>query len=241
MKNISFIFPIKNEEKRLHNLKTFVKWCNKNIDRYEIILVSNGSKDKTNLIAKKFSKEYKYIKFYFTKYSSRGRAIKIGNEKSRFNLIAICSIDNAWEFEFYKKSYQLLKNKKFSIIYGPKDHSKSEIYRPMYRRIISFFCSLFLKTIFGGLITEDTQCIKMFKKDHAKAVNKLLSNSNFFSECEFHIIAKLLGKNSISIPVNVKDNKNKVDTFLIFKFIVEAIKFRLSDVFTLNKNKYLGS
>ena len=48
MKNISFIFPIKNEEKKINKLNTFIKWCEGNlIKNFEIILVSNGSTDKT--------------------------------------------------------------------------------------------------------------------------------------------------------------------------------------------------
>ncbi len=239
MNKISFIFPIRNEEKRIENINLFIRWGKKNIKSFEIIFVSNGSTDKTLPKLKILKTKYKFIKYFSLKKSSRSLAIKKGVKSSKYNLIGICSIDNAWDLNFYNKSYQILNSNQFSIVFGPKDHSKSEIYRPINRTVISFFCNIFLKIVFGSLITEDTQCIKMFKKKDVKKIFNYLSSSNFFSECEFFILSKILMTKSLSIPVNVKDNKGKVDIFLIFKFVIEAIKFRFSHNFKKNYKKYL--
>jgi len=240
MNSISFIFPVRNEERRLDNINLFIKWCKKNVKSFEIILISNGSTDNTLKILKKIKKKYFFLKYFSLNKSSRGLAIKTGIKNSKFNIIGICSIDNAWDLNFYKKSYKILKNKEFSIVFGPKDHSKSEIYRPLIRSIISFVCSIFLKIVFGNLITEDTQCIKMFKKKDTKLIYKSLSDSNFFSECEFFILSKILNKKVLSIPVNVKDNKSNVNIFFIYSFIIEALKFRFSSIFKRFYKKYLN-
>ncbi len=239
MDKVSFIFPIRNEEKRIQNIDKFISWGSKKIKQFEIIFISNGSTDQTLNKLKNLKLKYKFIKYYSLNKSSRSLAIKKGIKLSKYNLIGICSIDNAWDLNFYDKSYQILKNKKFSIVFGPKDHSRSEIYRPINRTIISFFCNIFLKIVFGSLITEDTQCIKMFKKKDVKNILNFLSDSNFFSECEFFILSKILMTKSLSIPVNVKDNKSKVDIFLILKFVVEALNFRFSLNFKKNYKKYL--
>ena len=48
MKNISFIFPLHNEEKRIEKISYFLEWININkVTDYEIILISNGSTDNT--------------------------------------------------------------------------------------------------------------------------------------------------------------------------------------------------
>ena len=48
MNNISFLFPVYNEEKRIKNLKNFILWMKKErIKNCEIVIVSNGSTDNT--------------------------------------------------------------------------------------------------------------------------------------------------------------------------------------------------
>ena len=57
MKNISFLFPLYNEEKRIENISNFLNWIKDNkIDSYEIILISNGSTD----VTEKYIYEYEF-------------------------------------------------------------------------------------------------------------------------------------------------------------------------------------
>jgi len=69
-KLLSFIIPVYNEEKILRNfifylIKTVEKsrYIIKSIYDFEIIIVNDGSHDETSQIVKKFTKEYKKIKF----------------------------------------------------------------------------------------------------------------------------------------------------------------------------------
>ena len=169
MKNVSFIFPIYNEEKRIKNIFDFISWLKKNkVRNYEILLISNGSTDNTIPVLKEYSKKYKQIKFFSIKKASRGEAIKVGIKKSLFNINAICAIDNAWDLNFYNQSYKILKRTNFPIIFGPKTHIYSKIKRPIIRRLISVICTLYLKILFGDKIDQDTQCIKLFDKKKNK-------------------------------------------------------------------------
>ena len=228
MNNITFIFPLYNEQKRIHLLNKFLFFFFKKIKHYEILLVNNGSTDKTSNLIKNFCKKNKKIKSLDIKFSSRGAAIKLGIKKSKFNIIAICSIDNSWDLNFYIKAYSLIKNDKFDVVYGPKDHNHSKVYRPYFRRIISFFCTLFLKILFGDLISEDTQCIKMFQKNKIKFLKKL-SNANLFTECEFYLLGKINHLHQAAIPVKIYDTKKRVKLIFIIKFMLEAIKFKIKN------------
>ena len=228
MKNISFIFPIYNEEKRVKYIFNFISWLKKKkIKNFEIILVSNGSTDNTVLLLRSYAKKIKQLKVYNINKASRGAAIKIGIKKSNYDINAICAIDNAWDLNFYLQSYKVIKNTNFSIIFGPKTHVYSKINRPLIRRLISIICTLYLKLLFGDKIDQDTQCIKLFNKKKIKVIN-FLSDRNLFFDAEFFLMIRKFKVSYLSIPVKVKDNKKMISLKMMIKFLIDAFTFRFS-------------
>ncbi|MDC1155705.1 glycosyltransferase [Candidatus Pelagibacter sp.] len=241
MKNISFIFPVYNEENRLNNIFSFIKWIKKNkIKNYEIVIISNGSIDKTVKILKDYSKKNKLIRYYHISKASRGAAIITGIKKSKFELNAICAIDNAWDLDFYPQAFKILKTTNFAVVFGPKTHIYSKINRPFIRRIISTICTLYLKLLFGDKIDQDTQCIKFFNKKKIKIL-KYLSKRNLFFDAEFFLLIRMLKIKYLSIPVKVRDNKKMISIKMMLKFLYDALTFRFSSnfrkVISLNKKQ----
>ena len=228
MKNISFIFPLYNEEKRIEKISYFLEWVSRNkINDFEIILISNGSTDNTNKIIYDHEKKYSFIRSLHINEKSRGKSIKLGINEAKYNFISICAIDNAWDLNFYIEAYQLLNLSNYSVVFGPKTHEKSEVNRPIFRKIISFVSSAYLKILFGNIIDQDTQCIKMFKKNEIFFI-KNLSDNNLFSDVEFFIFTKMNKLKYLSIPVMIKDNKGTVSIKMMLSFVHNAIRFRLS-------------
>ena len=231
MKNISFIFPVYNEEKRLSNIFSFIKWTKKNkIKNYEILIISNGSNDNTLEILKNYSKKNRLIKYYHVNEASRGAAIIAGIKKSSFELNAICAIDNAWDLNFYPQAFKILKTTNFNVVFGPKTHVYSKINRPLVRKIISTICTLYLKLLFGDKIDQDTQCIKFFHKKKIKII-KYLSKRNLFFDAEFFLLIRVVKTKYLSIPVKVKDNKKMISIKMMLKFLYDAFTFRFSKNF----------
>ena len=228
MKNISFIFPLHNEEKRIEKISYFLEWAKDNkISDYEIILISNGSGDNTKKIITEYEAMYSFIKSFHIEEKSRGKSIKLGISKSKYNLISVCAIDNAWDLNFYIEAYQLFNLAHYSVIFGPKTHEKSKVNRPIFRKVISFISSTYLKILFGDIIDQDTQCIKMFKKNEISFINNL-SDDNLFSDVEFFIFTKMNNLKYLSIPVKIKDNKGSVSIKMMLAFVFNAVRFRFS-------------
>jgi len=241
MNNISFIFPVYNEEKRLSNIFSFLKWTKKNkIKNYEILIISNGSNDNTIKILNSYSKKNRLIKYFHISEASRGAAIITGIKKSNFELNAICAIDNAWDLEFYPQAFKILKTTNFNVVFGPKTHIYSKINRPIVRKIISTICTLYLKLLFGDKIDQDTQCIKFFDKRKIKII-KYLSKRNLFFDAEFFLLIRMLKVKYLSIPVKVKDNKKMISVKMMLKFLYDALTFRFSKnfkkVISINKKR----
>ena len=227
IKNVSFIIPIYNEERRIFNIRNWIKWIKKNTFNCELVLSLNGCNDNTEKIVKNL--RYQSLKYYISKKKGRGYAIKKALTKSKKKYACICSIDNAWNKKFYLSSFKKLKSdSKLFCVYGPKNHKNSEQIRPFVRKIISFFSMIFLRILFLNMIKMDTQCIKMFRIK--KKFIKELKPYNYFFDTQFFIVNKNMKMKYDKLAVQVKDNNknSKVKFLLILEFIFEAIHFRLN-------------
>ncbi len=229
MKKIYFLFPIHNESKRILKVTIFFEWVKKNfygLD-YVFVFVLNDCSDNTEEVIKNNFSSYPY-EIIKSDNKNRGSGLNLFYKLEKKGYFAICSIDNAWSFDFYKRAFDLIKKKKYKIVYGPKTHSESNVNTTLKRKIISFFSKIYIKILFGNLIDQDTQCIKFF--DSEVPFLKELHDYNYFAETEFYLFSKKKNVSIFSIPVNVKnDTKNsKVSISSIFSFMLECLNFRFN-------------
>ena len=228
MKSVFFLFPVHNESRRILKVKLFMDWVKKiPSNSYSFIFLLNDCSDNTeNLIIQNFQKyPYKILK---SNDKRRGSGLNLAFKKLRkkTKYFAICSVDNAWSFDFYIKAYKKIKKDYYSIIYGPKSHKKSKVKTNLTRKIISSLSRIYLRILFGEW-NQDTQCIKFFKSN-INFLNKL-HNYNYFAETEFYLTSKRNHLKYFNIAVKVKnDNKNsKINLLRIFYYMLECLHFRI--------------
>jgi len=177
---ISIIIPAHNEEERIgRTLFTYLKFF-KSLKKqgdldFEIIVVINNTRDKTEEIVKSYSKENKEIKYLVYKDGGKGFAIIKGFEDSlkRHNdLIGFVDADMATAPEHF---YWLIK-------YLGKNHGaiasrglKKSIVKTSLKRKITHKGFNFLVRSLLFLPYSDTQCgAKIFKREAIeKIVNEL--------------------------------------------------------------------
>src|SRR3990170_6739208 len=100
IKELSVFFPTYNEEK---NIKKVVKDAKRILDKiagkWEIIIVDDGSKDKTGEIAKNLSKVDERIKVVSHKPNrGYGGALKSGYDTSKYEWVAFTDSDGQFDF-----------------------------------------------------------------------------------------------------------------------------------------------
>src|SRR3989344_7197111 len=168
MVELSIIIPAYNEEKRIEKTaEDYIKYFKKY--DYELIIIPNGCKDKTEDIVKKLSKKNKQIKYKIIKEAvGKGGAIKEGFRIAQGKLIGFVDADNSTkprEFE------DLIKNiGKYDCIIASR-YIKGAIVKPKQKitRIIASRAFNFLVRMLFGLKIHDTQCgAKLFKKQAIK-------------------------------------------------------------------------
>lgn len=231
MQSICFLFPVHNESDRILKVKSFLDWVNKKFSKinYKFIFLLNDCSDNTENLIKENFKNYPYeVLKSRLKYRGAGLNLAFKKYKKMTKYFAICSVDNAWEFNFYINAFNKIKKSDDWIIYGPKSHINSKVKTNISRKIISRISRIYLRILFGSFMNQDTQCIKLFKSNIG-FLNKLHSY-NYFAETEFYLMSKLKKLEYSNMPVKVKnDNRNsKINIRGILYYMIECLHFRFN-------------
>lgn len=112
---ISIIIPAHNEEENIATtLKSVLEAEYPN--EKEIIVVDDGSKDRTPEIVKEFKKRNKIIKLIRSKHQGKAKAINLALRKSKFGVIVVLDADTKIEKDALKKIVQPLKDRKVGAV-----------------------------------------------------------------------------------------------------------------------------
>lgn len=219
---ISIVIPTKNDEVRIcENINFLINYFDTNSERYEIIIVSNGSSVNSIIKINNILNLNNNVKHIELKESGKGLAIRQGIKLSKYNLVlftdADCSV-SVDHFRYFCKDNSLISP---FVIGNRKNKLLSEdIDSPFYRRITGFGYINFINFLFY-LNIEDTQC--GFKAIDKKLFNECMhfKTNGFSFDLELIVLAKLNNIEITEIPVKYVHNKNsKVKplkhTFLMF-------------------------
>lgn len=206
---LSIIVPVFNEEntiglvlKKLKDLKI------KEVEK-EIIIVDDGSSDKTVQVAEKFIIKNKNNNFYFYKHSKnsgKGAAVKTGIDKSTGNYIIIQDADLEYDPKFINLLIKPILEKKSKVVYGTRldrmPNLKNEERKSYFllHYLGNRFLSLATSLLYGQWITDMETGYKLFPKEALSGIN--LNSKRFDFEPE--ITAKLLkkGYKILEIPIS---------------------------------------
>jgi len=231
---LSVIIPAYNEEKRLpKTLEEIDKYLRKQDYDYEILVVNDGSKDKTVEIAKGLiSKIKNLIVTGYKKNQGKGYAVRFGMLEAKGDYRLFTDADNSTSIDHVEKIWPEFK-KGFDIIIGSRDikGAVSDPPQPWIRKLIlGEGFKLYRKIIIGLWETEDTQCgFKCFTKKATEKIFQKCRINRFAFDPEILVIAKKLGYEIKEIPIYWKnDPESKVKFKSIIKMALDLIKIRLN-------------
>ena len=94
--SISVVMPAYNEEDRLPvTLDEFTQWANQNLDiNIELIIVNDGSTDKTEAIVQSYINKYNWIRLIQETHVGMMNAIFTGINNANYNLIGTLEADS---------------------------------------------------------------------------------------------------------------------------------------------------
>ena len=236
---LSVIIPSYNEEKRLpRTLREINDYLSRQNFDYEIIVVSDGSTDRTCEVVESLKSEIKNLKIICEKINrGKGYGVKIGmlNAKGKFRLFT--DADNSTPISEIEKFWPEFE-KGADIVIASRDLKGAILDPPqtLFRRFVGEVFKYLRKIIVGLWEIQDTQCgFKCFKGEAAEKIFPKCKIERFAFDPEVLLIAKKMGFKIKEVPVYWKnDLQSKVKFKSMVKMLIDLFKIRIN----LLKGKY---
>ena len=228
---LSLIIPAHNEEKRLPAcIENLVKFIRSRPESVEVIIVENGSNDKTYSMAEKYQQQYPWLQVLHEEKAGKGNAIRRGMLEAHGQFRMFADIDFAMPIEEVNKFIPPeLQNFDVAIasreIEGSVQNNKAAI-RNLSSHIFNIFVQLF---VIKGL--RDTQCgFKCFTANAAEQIFKVQTIDGWAFDVELLYIARSYNFKIVEIPVTVNyDETSKVKLWsAVPKMFMDLLKIPIN-------------
>ena len=234
-KKLSIIIPCYNEERTIKKILDEVLAVKLGSTKKEIIIVDDGSKDKTRSIIKQYAKKYpRIISYHFQKQNSgKGAALKKGIIKSSGDIVVIQDADLEYDPEEYRRLLYPIERGHADVVYGSR-FIGGEPHRIIYYRnqVANKFLTG-MSNMFTGLnLTDMETCYKMFRGDLVRGFAKDLKAQRFGFEPEITARVAKSGAKVYEIGISYygrsKEEGKKIGMRDGLKAIYEIIYYNMS-------------
>jgi len=228
---LSVIIPAYNEEKRLPaTLRSIKDYLGKQNYRAEVIVVSDGSTDRTNEIVLEQAKEMPNLKLIAQeKRLGKGGAVQSGMMKAKGQFRLFMDADNSTSLDQIEKMWPVFEQG-YQVVIGSRDVKGAVLDppQPFYRRILGDCFKLLRKLIVGLWDLEDTQCgFKAFTAEAAEGIFPRIKLKGWAFDVELLVIARKLGYKIKEVPIHwVNDPHSKVKFESMIEMFFELLKIR---------------
>ncbi len=195
--HLSVIIPAYNEEKRLpKTLFEIDKYLRRQTYNYEILVVNDGSTDKTIEILSNLKSQIANLKIIDNKINKgKGAVVRQGILEAKGEYRLFTDADNSTSIDQVEKLWPYFKEK-YDIVIGSRDAKWAVLDPPQnwFRRFVGEGFKLLRKIIVGLWEIQDTQCgFKCFKKEAAEKIFPKCKINRFAFDPEILLIGKKLG------------------------------------------------
>ncbi len=229
---LSVIVPAYNEEKRLPGtLKKINKYLSGQSYDSEIIVVSDGSKDRTVEVVNNLKSQIRNLKLINKKGNyGKGYAVRLGMLEAEGDYRIFTDADNSTSIDQIEKMWPEFK-KGYDIVIGSRDVKGAILDppQPFLRKVIlGNGFRLLTQIICGTWEILDSQCgFKCFTKKAVENIFPECKINRFAFDPEMLVIAKKLDYKIKEVPVYWRnDLETKVKFKSMIKMLFDLLKIR---------------
>ncbi len=232
---LSIIVPAYNEESRLpQTLPAVAEFVAAQPFKVEVLIVDDGSRDRTPEIVRQFSAKFPFIKLLQPGHGGKGHAVKHGMLNAQGEYVFFGDADWAMPVTELPKFLPPHQNG-FDLAIGSREGKGAARYNePGYRHLMGRVFNLLVKVLaVPGF--EDTQC--GFKCFHQPIVQDLFTRqtiNGFGFDVEVLYIARKRGYKIIEVPIHwYAQSDSKVHP------VKDTLRM-IQDIFTVRHNDRQG-
>lgn len=228
---LSVVIPAYNEENRIAKTLADVKeYLKQQPYEYEVIVVNDGSEDKTVEVVKKIGDDFPELRIIDNKKNcGKGHAVMVGllQGKGKYRLFA--DADNSTRICEFENFLPYFDNG-FDIVIGSRRLKGSVIAvpQPFYRMLLGNFFGFLTKIITGLRGVIDSQCgFKVFKAGAAEDILPRCRIDRWAFDPEILIIAEKLGYKIKEAPVSwASGSQSKVRFLGMVMSVFDLLRIR---------------
>ncbi len=227
------VVPAFNEEQRLAKTLPLLHSYYAGQDySFELIVVSDGSSDRTSAIVNEFAASHSEVRLReYQPNRGKGYAVRLGMLEAAGDLVLFCDADLATpQEETVKLLARIDAGADIAIGSRPLRNSTLEVHQPFLRELLGRAGNKLIQLLAVKGI-EDTQCgFKLFTSGSARAVFRRCKLNGFSFDFEALMIARDLGYRIDEVPIRwAHQDGSKVVPWLDFpRALRDLVKLRLS-------------
>jgi dolichyl-phosphate beta-glucosyltransferase len=228
---LSITIPAYNEEKRLpDSLPRIIQFVQQQDYPVEVIVVDDGSTDRTADIVRQFQKQAPFITLLQVDHGGKGHAVKAGMMQAHGEYLFLCDSDLSMPIEEVTKFLPPALDGYDLAIASREIEGARRYDEPAYRHLMGRVFNLIVRLLAVRGIQDTQAGFKCFRRDAAHQLFPLQTVDGWGFDVEILFIAQRHGMKIVEVPINwYYKNRSQVrpiqDTYNMFR---EALKVRLN-------------
>jgi dolichyl-phosphate beta-glucosyltransferase len=204
---LSIVFPAFNEESRLPPTldRVLLYLSTYHQGTYEIIVVNDGSRDRTSQVVGEYQKEYPQIRLLgFSKNRGYGAAVREGVMSAKGEYILAMDADGSVHEEAIGRFLKFLQaNPNIGFVIGSRTVEGSKILarQPFLRVFLGNGFLVLTKLLFGWSIEDRINGFKMFRRNAAEDIFPYQDEDNVLAAVEVVYVGEQRGWKHDLLPV----------------------------------------
>lgn len=203
MAKVDVVLPVYNEEAVLErSVRTLQMFLTDNLAHdWRILIADNGSRDRTQEIARRLAGELQGVEMMHIPEAGRGRALTKAWLSSEADVLAYMDIDLSTDLDAFPRLVSAVADQDYDVAAGSRLGSGSETTRSLKREVLSRGFVLMINTLMGTKL-RDTQCgFKAISRDAARKLLPLVQDPGWFWDTELLLLAAKGGWKVTFVPV----------------------------------------
>lgn len=203
---LSMLLPCYNEEAILAmNLETIIAYMVSKNNKYqwEIVIINDGSRDLTGMIAGQYEKQYDNIRaIHHPVNLNLGNALKTGFNHAKGDVIVVMDIDLSYSVDHIEKlTDKLIETRADIVIASPYMKGGKVTAVPFTRRIMSLLVNKFMRIAAQDKYHTYTGMVRAYRTSFIRTLN--LKTKDYEINPEILYKAMILRARIIEIPAHL--------------------------------------